>query len=360
MAFTRWIPTTLDSDPYKSLIEGFIGREFPQISNCRTEDIMEAVMFEFLGTKQTRVGPIPNLESMVKMRDVIRRAIEAQRSIPVLIASASVKVPIGHELDVAELTAMRMLACLQGRVQKHYPAGMDFRLRMEDLTELILSGDSPELREHITNYKNAFVQMVRVLGYDKFITLVPESSLDTKNEFTALADSFVPHFQEYLRRTQDNHPSLDVWLRQQTGWVNGASAETRAWFYARYAKMYPDLPTGAYPVMLAEYFSAILARHKLGIIGEDKTFDGRLEIAFNNPPPNAPKISPRVHYRTVPLSHSSNSQPYWNVKGYIRIGNDNSVRFALGKWDDPGYHTGRLLLSNGQEEVSISADYVLE
>src|SRR5216117_2583235 len=93
-----YVPAT-PGDLYAAAIERLVGREFPQLSSGRTEDVMEAVMLAVFATKQYRYGPRPGPESEVLMRDVVRRAIDAERPIPLLIPAASVKVPLGESAD---------------------------------------------------------------------------------------------------------------------------------------------------------------------------------------------------------------------------------------------------------------------
>jgi hypothetical protein len=54
-------------DPYGVVIERFIGQEFPQLASGAVEDTLEAMMRAFLATKQYRVGPVPNPESLVRV-----------------------------------------------------------------------------------------------------------------------------------------------------------------------------------------------------------------------------------------------------------------------------------------------------
>jgi len=129
----------------------------------------------------------------VKMRDVVRRAVHEQRPIPVLIAVASVKVPFGHGIDLAELSAMRVLSRLQFCAQQYYSPGFQFRLRIEDLTELMLSGTADDVRQSISSYRENFMRLIRVLGYD-FIVPVPESSMVEEAQLLDVARVYARQF----------------------------------------------------------------------------------------------------------------------------------------------------------------------
>lgn len=356
----KWKPVEAE-DPYVSLIESFIGKEFPQFFCSKTENIVDAVIDEFLATKQVRIGPKPNPESIVMMRDVVRRAVQAERSIPILIASAAVKVPLGNEIDLAELSAIRILGNLQDRILHYYKHGVDVRIRMEDLTELVLTPDNPDVTDLAADYVGKFKGLVRALGYDEFIHPIKESIMGDASEFLDKVQNLVPAFKYYLEKSDKYaDPKHHFGWIEKLGWKGPISLETRDFLSARYEKMYPGTTRDQHREMMADYFAAILARHQMGIIGNDKSFEGRLEISFNPPLPNHPPISTRVQYRSVPLSQSSNNRPYWLAKGYMRISNDNDARLALGDWKNEEYHEGHLVLNSGTESVSIRADYVLE
>jgi len=352
----RW--TGESNDPYASLIESFIGREFPGLKTGNCETVMEALVELFLGTKQTRIGPKPNPESVVKMRDVVRRAVHEQRPIPVLIAVASVKVPFGHGIDLAELSAMRVLSRLQFCAQQYYSPGFQFRLRIEDLTELMLSGTADDVRQSISSYRENFMRLIRVLGYD-FIVPVPESSMVEEAQLLDVARVYARQFfNDLVIADAVNDDGKNVALN--IGWEGGIPKHVREYYCSRYSALYPDRDHSDHLRMMADYFGTILARHKLGVIGNDKSFQGRLEIGFNEPPPNAPAISTRVFYRSVPANQSSNNRPYWYAKGYLKIDNNNHSRICFGRWEELDYHQGRLSLSNGNEEITLDADYILE
>lgn len=352
---TIWHPANPD-DPYVETIERFIGQDFPQLSNGRLEDSVAAIMTQFLATKQFRIGPKPNPESEVMMRDVVRRAVNAERPVPILIASAALKVPIGESIDVAELSALRVLHCLQDRVVRHYAPGVAIRIRLEDLTEYVISRDVPLVSEHITTYVREFTQLVDVLGYSSFITPVTESSLANHAQFLVTADAAAKIFQQYLAASDPRYLSGHL---ASLGWTGGVSTRLREWLYDRYAKLYPELKREQYDEVLSRYLAAILTRRNMGAVGADKTFDGRLEISFAPALPDTPTVSTRVYYRTVPLSQSSFHAPYWSAKGHIRINNDNEARIALGRWTDT-YTQGQLEVIDGEKKVTLRADYVLE
>lgn len=352
-----WVGREFDN-PYAARIEQFVGQEFPQLASGRTEDTMTAIVKEFFATRQYRIGPKPLPESEVMIRDVVRRAVEAQRPIPLLIALAAVKVPIGESLDLAELSMLRVLCALNKRIKQHYELGLAIRLRIEDLTEYAISGvggdNVPDISMHVKHYSESMLRLIDALGYD-FILGVQESSLADPEKFADLVTEYSDDFEALLAgKTNDNYMAL-------LGWHGGVSPQMREWMYARYDRLYPSTVHGDEQQrrIMARYLSAILARRNLGAMGDDKSFKGRLEISFAPALPDTPAVSTRVYYRTVPISQSSLHMPPWLAKGYLRIGEDGVSGIALGKWDDE-YTLGQLkIVGEDGKTASVRADYRL-
>jgi hypothetical protein len=340
-------------DPYGVLIEGWASRAFPQIGTT-SENLVDTLTDVFVATKQYRVGPKPNIESLVRIRETLRFHVERGLPIPILIPAAAVKVPIGESLDLAELSILRVLQCLIEQVSKHYTPGIFIRIRLEDLTEHAISSGTKRLAQHIETYTTQFRALVRALGLHEHIELVSESDYVTREQFLSAVEHYSRYFRDYLDTADD--PGLERVHGEHLaalGWNGGVSPAFREFLDTRYQRLYPDLSRYERIDLAAQYLSAILARRAYRAVG---TFaHGQLEISFAPPMPDAPLVSTRVYYRSVPLSESSNHQPFWNAKGHIRIGADNSVRIALGKWDDE-YVLGQLDI-NG---VVIRADYALE
>ncbi len=349
------------ADPYAEFIASFMGREFPQLSSRRTEDIIDAVVDEFFSTKQFRLGPKPHVESEVLIRDVARKAIEVGSPIPILIPSAAVKVPIGESLDLAELSALRILGCLQQRIKQHYDPGVTVRVRLEDLTEYAISGTTPDIMQLVDTYSTQYTALVKALDYDSFITPIRESEMADFDDFMCNVGSAADLFFDYSIAKHGGAGTAEAKVADQLsalGWKGGVSWAMYEFMADRYAKLYPDLDFEARQRILARYFAAILVRKRLNATGK---FDylPQWELSFATPLPDAPRISTRVIYRSVPLYHSSNNTAYWNAKGHLRITEQNTARIAFGDWDAE-YTKGQLTIENNDAKVTIRADYVLE
>lgn len=357
----RYLPI-LAGDPYTKSIEHFIAHEFPQLSSGKTENVMESIMTEFLGTKQVRIGPRPKPESEVLMRTVVRNAVDAGQPIPILMASAAVKVPIGESMDVAELSALRMLANLQERVKRHYAPGTNMVIRMEDLTEYAISATVPHIREHVGQYTSTMRNLVLALGYQSWLLPLEESAMMNEENFLQRVEYFAQCFKNYLDFTDGNEtmPMEKVGDNARelkfAGWKNGVSKDMRDYLRSRYRKLYPETPESEHNGIMGTYLACILVRRQMngmGMTGE------RLEIGFAAALPDTPLTNTRVYYRTVPLSQSSLHMPYWNAKGFFKINQQGEPRISLGPWQG-NYTHGQLEVSNGTNTALLRADYTEE
>lgn len=339
-------------DRMAQTVERFIGAEFPAVSTGTVEDVMEAVMTGFIGTKNNRRGPRPRPESEVMMRDVVRRAVAAKLPIPVLIPSAAIKVPVGkNRIDVAELSALRMLECLQSCVQRHYEPGLAVRMRMEDLTELILSGTGSDVRSALADYMGTFSALSRVLGMGSWLTMMPESVLVPEETFLGRAKEVELVLNGYLEGTRSFSEAEKAGLK----WP--ITPEMRQYLIERYEVLYPGYARERHVATAAAYFSAIVARRLLKASG---AFDGgQLEISFAPEMPDSPLSSTRLLYRTVPRSTSTFHAAYWNAKGLLRIPPQGEPRITLAHGEVEAT-SATLEFSNDVVKAVIGADYVLE
>lgn len=340
-----------DDEGYGSVIERFALREFPSIEARNNEDLIGTLTDEFISTKRYRVGPRPEPESEVMMREAVRLAVVRDIPIPVLIPSAALKLPMGETIDVAELSALKVLACLQDRVLKRYHRGIEVRVRMEDLTEYVVSGDTPEVADLVSDYTNRFRHLVDVLGMN-FIYPVLESDFVDKATWMAEVDQLTPLFRSMLnlpeqRRAENRTLSIE-------GWKGGISDAMVNFLINRYKKLYPNEVYDKYLDRMAQYFATILTRRRLKATGGFLV--PQLEITFANPLPDAPRYSTRLQYRIAPGVHAV---PYWATKGYLRINNKNETEFAFGPFEGE-YQHGHLEFSAAEDDaVAISADFIV-
>lgn len=348
-------------DPHGRLLEQFVRVQFPEVSGGNTEDILESVMTEFLGTKACRLGPKPNIESQFIMREVVRQAINQGVALPVLIPSAAAKRPLSAQIDLAEMSAISMIGCLNDRIRRHYAPGLDVRIRMEDATKhVIADGDYPS--EHvddvINGYVTAFTRLIKVMGHGDFITPVLESvASGGLSQFISKADDVLPLFERYLNMPNDQHRQ-DLEL---AGWGGGLSTAMLQYFYDRYARLYPKESRESHHYRMAQYFASILARRQLRGEGRHDGWPRTLELSFAPPMPDAPRVAPRVYYRTAVRNGLAPHMAYWTARGVFAIGDDDRVRLHLLNWyDTTPTVKASIMLDNGIESVEVQSDYMIE
>lgn len=354
-------------DPNAELIASFVRREFPEMHNGNEDSILDGVMAEMIGSRQIRLAGCPSPESQVAMREVVRKCIQSGTPIPVLTISGPKKTLVSESIDVAELSAIRTLACLNRRVKTHYAPGIHVRMRMEDTTGYYLEDGVVGLEASITRYTSDFSTLIHILGYDDFLTPVLESTLMSIEQLRKTAGPISELLMAYL--TDSEHVEEDRWADLEswqalktTGWQGSIPREMRQYYQRRYQGLFPEYSTEDCLALTAKYLSGSLARHKLGATGTDKDWAGCFQISFAPPVPGTPKtmVSTRLYYRTVPLDHTKRHMPFWRAKGILKL--NGSVRMSLICWNEyqEELNPFTVSFSNGEEEVSVRADYMCE
>jgi hypothetical protein len=349
------------ADPYSALIESFIGKDFPRRLASNSSVLIDILTDEILGTKQTRYGPKPGPESLVAIRDVVRHYVSNGEPIPFMVPWGSEK-PDGSSIDVAELAALKQLSCFNARITPHYQPGIRANIRLEDVSAPYLFSDDPDTaRSNAARYTTDFGTLVKVLGHE-FIKVVPESSLTDEETFNQAADNVVGYFEKALRMYDAFENAEAGTLLAQIGWVGGIAPETRLFYYNQYEKLYPRHSHSAKLSILARYFASASARRKLSIRGDESAWEGRfLDLSFVGPTPGTEAyFGRRVYYRTLPLEFTSNHIAPWRAKGYLSIGNDNTVTPKLATFGDKKpYNHNVVTLHNESVGVDVTTDYIL-
>ena len=366
MSFTASVQ---DSDnPFGQMISGFFAQEFPGANSDNKQNLLESVTAAFVSTNNIRFGPAPNPESLVAIREVIRRCIDEKKPIPVLTPFGSKKTRNGESVDVAEIVCLKQLNCLRKRVQAFYKPGIQVNIRLEDTSGYYLFHDEGEAaRESTRHYCADFQTLVRVLGLRGFVNPILESALFEEAQYFELADAIFKPMLQYLDDTDsfglDGYQSRPSWtVLSATGWKGCIPKEQRDYYYARYKSLYPGISPYDAAVKLARYLAGSLARIKCKGVGADSKWgQDYLRVTFVNPVPGAPAsiCSKNIYYRTVPLKMAATHMPPWRAKGYLKIGTD--VKPKLATWNEQLEFTKCEVVFQGEgESVSVRTDFVLE
>jgi len=353
-------------DPNLSLIKDFFRTEFPPLAIGDTESLVTLIASKLIGSRNYRLTGAPSIESQAAIRDVIRINIENGTPIPMLVPSGPKKPVEGESIDITELSALRVLACVQRQIQEVYPAGLDIRIRMEDATGYYLEGTSTEVVQSIDKYINDFSKLIRILGYDNFITPIRETTLVDLIELAAEADTLQKLFDKYILESEGL--PIDEWENLQSyidlvivGWKGIIPPEMREYYHHRYRILFPDMSTLERVEAISKYFSSTLSRRRLNFTAVDPKWGGKfIVISFTPPVLGEPigLVSTRIHYRTVPMSHTKKHQPYWRAKGYLKLNGD--ARMSIATWNEKLDLTPfEVVLRKGSDEVTIKADYMI-
>lgn len=346
---------SIDDNPYGEVIRQFVQTEWPS-QGREVEDVLEALTAEIIGSKQSRYGPMPGPESLVEIRKVLAGKISANLPINFILPWGSEK-PDGSGPDIAELGALRVLACLQKRVVSHYAPGAIFSLALEDLSAPHLMYErADQARIDAAAYVASMRALVKIMNIDSFVFVDAESGTGVSEErFNTLANNILPAMLEHLRDVSrlDKFGSLASF-----GWDKPLKMETISHYLTQYNRLYPNESMAFKLEHLARYFSGALARSQLGLRGRDAN---RIELFFGKPIPGiTSRFAKRIHYRTLPLEYTSNHISPWRAKGYLEIGNDNSITPKLASFGEALSLVDNTLHLSGHEcETTLRADYCL-
>ena len=291
--------------------------------------------------------------------------------IPILIGSGPKKTNDDASIDIAELSVLTILKCLNDEIKKHFEPGLDIQIRMEDLTGLWLESENTE--GAMIRYMTDFQKLLNILGYEG-ISIFKESELTTKKQFFIKADTYSNIFEQYLLDTNESeekdyasHASFIA--VKELGWTGIVPLEMRQYLFNKYEKLIPGITKEASIEIVARYLGATLARIHTKSAGKQselyKSGFSPMEIAFARPTPGIPDNiqQARVYYRTVTMKNTKKNMPFWRAKGVLKIDRNGRVRYSLIGWSQeesesviPGWY----ILSKDKETVKVSAGVIME
>lgn len=353
-------------NPFAKNVEQLFLEEFPNAINGDQKTILEAVTTAFISSSRVRYGPVPNPESLVAIRDVIRKSIAANHPIPILTPFGSRKSQLGAPLDIAEIASLKQLRCLQKRVKEYYKPGIIVNIRLEDTSGHYLFVDDGELSRQATDsYCQAFQKLVRILDLD-FIKPVLESSLFNEAEYISTCHQIIPALEKYIVETDayglDKYESMESWKSLASlGWRGNIPLEQRDYYRNRYSNLYPGISDYDSTMKLVRYFAGSWARIRHNGTGADESWGNEyIRVTFVSPIPGAPSglITRNIYYRTLPRDFSRIHIPAWRGKGYLKI--NSEVIPKLASWNEAlEYENCSLIFSNRNESVEVRSDFVI-
>lgn len=293
----------------------------------------EAVLREIVGTKNTRIGAAPTIESQQAMLKVIMECMRAGRPIPFMVPWGSEKPDFTRSIDIAEVGAIKQMVCLNARIQRFYEPGATFHLRLEDASAehafRRLGGFACNATER---YSSDLELLLETFDANRLHSIA-ESKFFPAQRFTEMADGYTERFIRHFRlvdegRITDNDPDL-----VNIGWMGVVNNEMRQYYLARFARLYPQFSAAEHLQMVAEYFAGALTRKQLMPMND--ILGRHLVLSFVEPIPGAPKgmTETRTYMRTLPQNITSNHMPAWRAKGCVQIG-PNGASMKLASWHE--------------------------
>lgn len=346
------IRTEGDPELFSTVLQTAITLEFPGSTrpSCGT---FEAVVHEVIGTKQHRFGPTPPPEDLVPIRGIIRDCMERRVPIPILVPwGASKQGPFS--LDIAELMALKQLNCLQTRVRAHYSPGVDFSIRLEDLTDLVLFAGMWPYPAKTLEYRTEF-ELLHQLVSEPGSTLRKESNMMGWEAFMTTTEQYALAIRHAMKVAPDQR---EYAIRNSIPGWRGDLPDAQIDYYRRsYSRFYPGESQAAQDTRLATYFATAAARLLLGGVGNHPWgLKPYLTLSFTGVPWGV--TGRRIYYRTIPERFTNQHRAPWIGKGYLRV-SERSATPAVAGWDGDGlsYLSHTLVISGEPGEVRISADY---
>ncbi len=364
----------MDSDPFYESIKGFFERSFARNAKLDNSALLDSLTRAFLSTNQRRYGPEPSPESLVAIRRVIMKAIETKQPIPVLVPWGGKKSFDGHSIDVAEVSALKQLACLSDEVETVYRPGLDIRIRIEDIGAYYLfaergedykEADNQVMRESVAKYTTDFENLINVLSLP--ITPVPESILVSEADYIRASEKIRPLLVSYITDSDahglDDVEQFDSWKALTArGWVGKIPFEQRQYYRDRYRRFNPGITPRESTEKMARYFAGAIARYQVGSTGAHPSWGSDyIRVTFVPPVPGAPRdlIARDIYYRTVPLRYAATHMPPWRSRGYFKI-NGEAVPKLANWYDDLPFHFTSVRLVRGSISVDIVTPFILE
>ena len=351
-------------DVYDHSIKSFVMQAFSSklcVDKC---DIVDLLTTELFASKQVRLGPKPSVESQVAIRDVIRHYVSNDQPIPFMVPWGSEK-PDGSSIDIAELMGLKTFIALHSRVTAHYKPGVQLNIRLEDASAPHLFSDrAAQAWAEADRYSTAFANLVSILGVESFITVKRESYVVSVDEFNAEADKYVEAMFDYLACIFDGRDDTQAFDKVKSfGWSGRVPLDLMEYYLYSYTKLYPSMHIMAKVRTLSRYFSGALARTKLGIRGDEKSWDGKfIDLSFvQNPPGTDNRFNRRIIYRTIPSEFSSSHIPPWRAKGYLAINEEGNACPKLISYSDERMSTlnsRTITLNKNNVAVDIKADFI--
>ncbi|MDD5649112.1 MAG: hypothetical protein PHF86_01655 [Candidatus Nanoarchaeia archaeon] len=358
----------INQDEYGSTICQWFHKEFYKLAECCQKEIVDIITTLIISTKDNRYGPIPNPESQVIIRDVIRKSIKLNIPIPFLTGWGGRKPFTVTGIDVAEVLAINQILTLNRCIKKYYEPGIKVNIRVEDTGANWLYRKDPTNKVAVKEYSNNFSKLIDILQDEPVITIKKESDMMEEQSYFNLSSQYSKYIFDVLT-LQIAYPDKNIEETPEyqklnnIGWRGIIPKEQRDYYLNRYKHLCPNLNEEEYVNMLSDYFGGSKARYDLNGTGKPITEIGNhIHLTFVAPVPGVPEslFNNAVYWRTLPATQGRTHISPWRAKGYFKIngeitGKITSFRDPLIEQLTPSF----TILQKEKESLKIQTDYLL-
>lgn len=349
-------------NPYREVICSCLSGALPSVHIERTETIVDVLTQEMVGTKRVRFGPTPNPESLAAIRAVIRHAVESQLPIALLLPWGSKKPRNGYSVDLAEMMALKMVACFIERISKYHLPGVDLVVRIEDLSGWYLfESEGSEALDSSRRYVADLLKLFSIMEIPGVHPWLESEHID-RHRYDEHVRTLEPIFGEYLTTTDNGDGSSPAFAKLATyGWKGLIPAAQRQFYYSRYERFYPALDDSGRRRQLAKYFATVLARVLVQGRGTRESWKNNfIDFTFHPPVPESTGlVDRRLYYRTLPTDYTRDHIPPWRARGYLRIvGREATPKLA--HWDNTDFETVPVILSGNNDILTVQSEYLVD
>ena len=339
------------------------------VSSANT-GLIEQLLTIIVGTKQVRYGSNPSDNTLAVVSGIIKRAVQLNVPIPVLVPWGGRKTVAKELVDVAEISAIQQLVNLDNEVKKLYPLGLQTNIRIEDTGAFWLYQDDNDLDTH--RYSFSVMSLVHILRGKANINPVRESSFMDKDEYFCHSKFASDIIKKYLLATdglQEVEHMQEYKDMVAIGWKGKIPQDQRSYYYNRYKAGDINISIEKQAQMLADYLGGAKARYDLnGRCEPVSPVDKYIQITFVPPVPGSPAgmFDSTLYYRTIPMNDGRSHICAWRGKGYVHVEKTGEVKTKLCSWYDKEVHSSLISrVIEVKDEVTgatikIQADYRVE
>lgn len=366
---TKMFVKPLIETEYDTCIRNYFHKELPNVLKSSKTELLEILSEILVGTKETRYGPVPVPEHIVVVRDVVRKSIELDAPIPMLVPFGGIKANKTSEIDIAEVAAIKRLTSMDDQIKRYYTPGLQVNIRVEDMGAVWLYGTF--LEQTIVDYSKKFMDLTTIVAEGHNIKAVSEwDIMEDLDKYFELSKMYSAMLRDYMFYTEGHEQKLGTGLifeaLVQKGWKGIIPFEQREYYVSRYMNLEPGITRLDALKMLADYLGGAKARYDMnGKANPISEVDGYIQINFIQPVPGVPStmFNNSLYYRTLNMSDARTHMPAWRSKGYLKIDEKGTAVPKITNWHDAEVLSklipSKVRIGNDTLHVEVQSDYLL-